>query len=82
MGIHGSVVNNNSNTEHCSANAEAVGSNPLEALNFFFVRAKILRLQLRWSHLNFIFIPAVQINFISCLIPVTGKDEADKLVCF
>ena len=24
---------------------------------------------------------AIQINFISRLIPVTGKDELDKLVC-
>ena len=33
------------------------------------------------SHVNFICIPAVQMNFISRLIPVTGKDELDKFVC-
>ena len=38
-------------------------------------------LQLRWSHLHFIRIAAVQINFISRLIPVTDKDELDELVC-
>ena len=40
-----------------------------------------LRLKLRLSHLNFICIHALQINFISRLLPVTGKDELDKLVC-
>ena len=40
-----------------------------------------LRLQLYWSHLNFICIREVQINFTSCLIPVTGNDELDELVC-
>ena len=43
--------------EHCSANAEAMGSNPVEALKFFsglnFQLLK-LRLQLRWSNLYFI----------------------------
>ena len=46
--------------EHCSANAGAIGSNPVEGLQCFFG----LELQLRWSHLNLICIPAVQINFI------------------
>ena len=40
-----------------------------------------LRLQQRRWHINFICIPAVQINFISRLIPVTGKDDLDTLVC-
>ena len=30
---------------------------------------------------TFICIPAAQINFNSRLIPVTGKDELDKLIC-
>ena len=45
--------------EHCSANAEVMGSNPAEALKMFFGLKKDLqmlksRLQLRYSHLNFI----------------------------
>ena len=43
--------------KHCSANAEVMGSNPVEALKWFFepkfAMAK-LQLQLRWSHLHFI----------------------------
>ena len=45
--------------EHCSANAEAMGSNPVEALNFFSglnLQLPKLRLQLRWSNLHFIYI--------------------------
>ena len=34
-----------------------------------------------YCEMKFICIPAVQINFISHLIPVTDKDELDKLVC-
>ena len=37
--------------EHCSANAEAMGSNPVEALKFFSglnLQLLKLRLQLRW----------------------------------
>ena len=42
--------------EHCRANAEAMGSNPVEALKFFSglnLRLLKLRLQLRWSNLYF-----------------------------
>ena len=42
--------------EHCSANAEAMGSNPVEALKFFSglnLQLLKLRLQLRWSNLYF-----------------------------
>ena len=44
--------------EHCSANAEAMGSNPVEALKFFFfwglnLQLLKLRLPLRWSNLYF-----------------------------
>ena len=44
--------------EHCSANAEAMGSNPVEALKFFSglnLQLLKLRLQLRWSNLYFSF---------------------------
>ena len=54
--------------EHCSANAEAMGSNPVEALQFFSglnLQLLKLRLQLRWSNLYFICISAVHIIFIS-----------------
>ena len=42
--------------EHCSANAEAIGSNPVEALKFFSglnLQLLKLRLQLRWLNLYF-----------------------------
>ena len=54
--------------EHCSANAEAMGSNPVEALKKFFSGLNLqllkLRLKLRWSNLYFICISAVHIIFI------------------
>ena len=53
--------------EHCSANAEAMGSNPVEALKFFSglnLQLLKLRLQLRWSNLYFICISAVHIIFM------------------
>ena len=43
--------------EYCSANTEAMGSNPVEALKFFFglnLQLPKLRLQLRWSNLHLI----------------------------
>ena len=43
--------------EHCSANAEAMGSNPVEALKFFSglnLQLLKLRLWLRWSNPHFI----------------------------
>ena len=43
--------------EHCSANAEAMGSNPIEAPKTFFgltLRLLKSQWQLRWSHLHFI----------------------------
>ena len=64
--------------EHCSANAEATGSNPVEApKNFFsgYFRNCLNCDSLRWSHTHFICIPAVHIisfiekvslNFSSC----------------
>ena len=50
--------------EHCSANAEATGSNPIEAPKIFFSRyfRNCLNCDsLRWSHTHFICIPAVHI---------------------
>ena len=52
---------------HCSTNAEAMGSNPVEALKTFFgltLRLLKSQLQLRWSHLHFIRMSAVHIMFI------------------
>ena len=53
--------------EHCSANAEATGSNPVEAPKIFFsgyFRNCLNCDSLRWSHTHFICIPAVQYHFI------------------
>ena len=53
--------------EHCSANVEAMGSNPVDALKIFSgsnLQLLKLQAQLRWSHLHFKCIPAVQNNFI------------------
>ena len=74
--------------EHCSANAEAMGSNPVEALKFFSglnLQLLKLRLQLRWSILYFICISAVHIIFISYSlfhIPVTGSNPVEALKFF
>ena len=57
--------------EHCSANAEATGSNPVEAPKIFFsgyFRNCLNCDSLRWSHTHFICIPAVHIiSFSVCL---------------
>ena len=58
--------------EHCSANAEATGSNPVEApksLFFGLFRNCLNCDSLRWSHTQFICIPAVHITsfFVSFL---------------
>ena len=50
--------------EHCSANAEATGSNPVEAPKTFFsgyFRNCLNCDSLRWSHNHFMCIPAVHI---------------------
>ena len=50
--------------EHCSANAEATGSSPVEAPKIFFsgyFRYCLNCDSLRWSHTHFICIPAVHI---------------------
>ena len=57
--------------EHCSANAEATGSNPVEApkkfFHFFGLFRNCLNCDLlRWSHIHFICIPAVHI-ISSCI---------------
>ena len=54
-------------------NAEATGSNPVEAPKIFFFGHN-------WSHLQFIYISAVHIISF-CFIPFTGKDELNKLAC-
>ena len=65
--------------EHCSANAEATGSNPVEAPKNFFSGYFCNCLNcdsLRWSHTHFICIPAVHIiSFNVCFIfpDVTAK---------
>ena len=55
--------------EHCSANAKASGSNPVEApKNIFFFglfRNCLNCNSLRWSHIHFICIPAVHMWFHS-----------------
>ena len=58
--------------EHCSANAEAMGSNPVEApksLFFGLFRNYLNCDSLRWSHTHFICIPAVHIiSFKNCYV--------------
>ena len=61
MALHSSPL-----VERCSANAEATGSNPVEApksrLFFFWLFRNCLHCDsLRWSHIHFICIPAVHI---------------------
>ena len=67
--------------EHCNANAEATGSNPVEGpKNYFsgYFRNCLNCDSLRWSHTHFICIPTVHIiSFsVSFLSPV---DELNKL---
>ena len=55
--------------EHCSAHAEATGSNPVEAPKTFFgLNLRLLKsqLQLRWSHLHFI--STIKINIYSMFL--------------
>ena len=67
--------------EHCSANAEATGSNPVEApKNFFsgYFRNCLNCDSLRWSHTHFICIPAVPIISFSVSF-LSRVDELNKL---
>ena len=67
--------------EHCSANAEATGSNPVEApKNFFsgYFRNCLNCDSLRWSHTRFICIPAVHIISFSVSF-LSRVDELNKL---
>ena len=60
--------------KHCSTNAEAMDSNPVEAPKTFFgltLRLLKSQSQLRWSLLHLIRMSAVHIIFI-CFIPFTG----------
>ena len=70
--------------QHCSVNPEAMSSSLVEALKYIFglkFAIAYIAKTMGWSHLTFICIPAIQINFISRVIPVTGENEIDKLVC-
>ena len=67
--------------EHCSANAEATGSNPVEAPKIFFsgyFRNCLNCDSLRWSHTHFICIPAVHIISFSVSF-LSRVDELNKL---
>ena len=69
--------------EHCSANAEATGSNPVEApKNFFsgYFRNCLNCDLLRWSHTHFICIPAVHIISFTVQIPAS-ETRAEKTGC-
>ena len=61
--------------EHCSANAEAMGSNPIEAQKFFSglnLQLLKLRSKLRWSNLHFKDYKDIEIRTI-----VHGKNPAN-----
>ena len=67
--------------EHCSANAEATGSNPVEAPKVFFsgyFRNCLNCDSLRWSHTHFICVPAVHIITFSVSF-LSRVDELNKL---
>ena len=67
--------------EHCSVNAEATGSNPVEAPKIFFAgyfRNCLNCDSLPWSHTHFISIPAVYIITFSASFP-SRVDELNKL---
>ena len=67
--------------EHCSANAEATGSNPVEApKNLFsgYFRNCFNCDSLQWSHTHFICIPAVHIISFSVSF-LSRVDELNKL---
>ena len=72
--------------EHCRANAEATGSNPVEApKSFFFFRLISQLLKLRYDCDDHIFIPFVfpqfTIHFYSMFHSLHGVDELNKLAC-
>ena len=67
--------------EHCSVNAEATGSNPVEAPKIFFAgyfRNCLNCDSLPWSHTHFICIPAVYIITFRASFP-SRVDELNKL---
>ena len=67
--------------EHCSANAEAAGSNPVESSKTFFsgyFRNCLNCDSLRWSHTHFFCIPAVHIISFSVSF-FSRVDELNKL---
>ena len=75
--------------EHCSTNAEAMGSNPIEAMKIFFWQKKWNCLnchcnsELRWSHLSFINILCIKQNKIAVVVTIslTGKRPSTILFC-
>ena len=70
--------------EHSSGNAEAMGSNPVEALKFFilFFRAKICScLNCKCNCDDHIFSSFIFAQFMSTSFQLHFKDELDKLVC-
>ena len=71
--------------EHCSDNAEATGSNPVEApKNFFsgYFRNCLNCDSLRWSHTHFICIPAVHIISFSeeSIVYKISKTDLNKIL--
>ena len=59
---------------NCSANAEATGSNPVEApKSFLGLHWQILKFLNWWSHLRFICIPAVHIIHSTQSIPLQNS---------
>ena len=58
--------------EHCSANAEAMGSNPVEApKNFFQAISQLLKLQFTAVVIYSFHLYSHSIYFILCFIPFT-----------
>ena len=70
--------------EHCRANAEAMGSNPVEAPKTFFgltLRFKKSQSQLRWSLLHFIHMSAVHIILMNWVILECNPDYSANSCC-
>ena len=71
--------------EHCSANTEATGSNPVEApINFFsgYFRNCLNCDSLRWSHTHLICIPAVHIISFTTFSGWNHKVEVQRSTWF
>ena len=71
--------------EHCSANAEATGSNPVEAPKIFFsgyFRNCLNCDSLRWSHTHFIDFTVIKASFFVPLNHILFPEPLDKCCCF